>query len=212
MEQQRFFVGTGHALGGTGRRSADDNQRYDEGSPKLSSGRPCGQAPGDPEAAPVKSAGSEICACGFQARGRKQVLSMPFQHHANTVFRGKPFSNRKFDRNISQVLSRRPRMAGIVGECQSRVIGLARAVADSYMLSDGPLFVTVQLIAVELEKIGPVRRAKAFLALVSGIRQWARSMNATHSFLHVTMGLNLKATDRLMKAAGAKSVGGAYVV
>jgi hypothetical protein len=80
------------------------------------------------------------------------------------------------------------------------------------MLSDGPLFVTVQLIAVELEKIGPVRRAKSFLALVSGIRQWARTMNATHSFIHVTTGSNLRATDRLMKAAGAKCVGGAYVV
>jgi hypothetical protein len=137
---------------------------------------------------------------------------MPFQHHANTVFRGKPFSNRKFDRNISQVLSRRPRMAGFVAECESRVIGLAWAVADFHMLSDGLLFAPVQLIAVELEKIGPVRCAKTVLALVSGTRQWAQSMNATHSFIHVTTGSNLKAKDRLMKAAGAEFVGGAYVV
>jgi hypothetical protein len=143
---------------------------------------------------------------------RSEARALLRQHHANTVFCGQPFSDWKFDRNMSQVLSRLPRMAGIVAECGGRVIGLDWAVADSYMLSDGPLFVTVQLIAVELEKIGPVRRAKTFLALVSGIRQWAHSMNATHSFIHGTTGSSLKATDRLMKAAGAQCVGGAYVV
>jgi hypothetical protein len=65
---------------------------------------------------------------------------------------------------------------------------------------------------VELEAIGPVRRAKAFLALVAGIRQWAASLNASHSFIHVTTGSNIAPTDRLMKATGARMVGGAYVV
>jgi hypothetical protein len=69
-----------------------------------------------------------------------------------------------------------------------------------------------QLIAIELEVIGPLRRAKTFLSLVAGIRQWAASLNASHSFIHVTTGTNLAATDRLMTAAGAKCIGGAYVV
>jgi hypothetical protein len=52
---------------------------------------------------------------------------------------------------------------------------------------------------------------------VAGIRRkrskaGAASMNASHSFIHVTTGSNLAATDRLMKAAGARNVGGAYVV
>jgi hypothetical protein len=212
MEQQRDFVGKDHAPEGTGQHSADDNRRSDAGPVRRLSGRPSDQASDNLKAAPVKSARSESCDCGFEAPDREQVWSMPSQRHASTVFRDQPFSDRKFDRSISHVLPRPPRMAGIVAECGGRVIGLAWAVADSYMLSDGPLFVMVQLIAVELEKIGPVRRAKTFLALVCGIRQWARSMNATHSFLHVTTGSSLKATDRLMKAARAKCVGGAYVV
>ena len=44
-------------------------------------------------------------------------------------------------------------MVVMVVEHEGGVIGLAWAMADSYMLSDGPLFVTVQLIAVELEKV-----------------------------------------------------------
>ncbi|CAN7557446.1 hypothetical protein [Neorhizobium sp. LjRoot104] len=77
------------------------------------------------------------------------------------------------------------------------------------MLSDGPLSANVHVIAVDLTP-GPVRRAKVFLALVAAVRQWAVSLNASHSFIHVTTGSNIKATDRLMKAAGARFVGGAY--
>jgi len=89
--------------------------------------------------------------------------------------------------------------------------GVAWATADSYMLSDGPLFANVHVIAVDL-KLRPVRRAKIFLALVAAIRQWAVSLNSSHSFIHVTTGANIKATDRLMKAAGARFVGGAYAL
>lgn len=58
----------------------------------------------------------------------------------------------------------------------------------------------------------PLRRAKAFLSLVGGLKKWAASLNAGPMFIHVTTGSNLKSTDRLMKAAGEQLVGGAYVV
>jgi hypothetical protein len=196
-----------------GREARDEARRFDVEPVTLNSLVAVAAAPKDAHEVPPRTrVPSGIRVRLFEARDREEARVLLRQHHANTVFRDQPFSDWKFDRNRSQVLSRPPRMAGIVAECENRVIGLAWAVADSYLLSDGPLFVTVQLIAVELEKIGPVRRAKTFLALVSGIRQWAQSMNATHSFVHVTTGSNLKATDRLMKAAGAKCVGGAYVV
>ena len=142
---------------------------------------------------------------------RFQTHRILVQHHANTVFRDQAFSDWKFNANFDGVMSRAPRTVGLAVTFNDEVIGVAWGTADSYILSDGPLFVTVQLIAVDLE-IGPIRRAKAFLSLVAGIKQWAASLNASHSFIHVTTGSNLAATDRLMKAAGAQTVGGAYVV
>ncbi|NVK35012.1 MAG: hypothetical protein HWE23_11065 [Rhodobacteraceae bacterium] len=50
------------------------------------------------------------------------------------------------------------------------------------------------------------------MSLVEGLRKWATSLKASHTIIHVTTGSNLKSTDRLMKAAGAQFVGGAYVV
>ena len=100
-------------------------------------------------------------------------------------------------------------MAGLVAVWNGEVLGCAWATADSYMLSDGPLFSSVQVIAVDLE-CSPLRRAKVFLALVAGLKQWAASIGASHTFVHVTTGSNLKATDRLMRASGAQFIGGAY--
>ncbi|MEP4034543.1 hypothetical protein [Roseibium polysiphoniae] len=147
----------------------------------------------------------------FEERDIPAVRGIMRQHHATTVFRNQPFSDEKLDKHIRKILSRPPRMACIVAEWQGRPIGVLWAAADSYMLSDGPLFVTVHVIAVDLEQ-KPLRRAKAFLALVGGLKKWTASLNASHAFVHVTTGSNLKSTDRLMKAAGAQFVGGAYVV
>lgn len=133
------------------------------------------------------------------------------QHHQTTVFRDQAFSDWKLNEHFHQILSRPPRMVCPVAILDGKPVGVTWAVADSFMLTDGPLFVMVHVVAVDLT-LPPLRRAKVFLSLVAAIRQWANSLNATHSFIHVTTGSNIEATDRLMKAAGAKFVGGAYLV
>lgn len=147
----------------------------------------------------------------FEERDIPVIREIMVQHHATTVFRDQRFSDWKLTRHFETILSRPPGMVCITSEWGGVAAGVAWAVADFYMLSDGPLFVTVHVIAVDLT-LGPVRRAKIFLSLVAGIRQWAASLNATHSFVHVTTGTSIDASDRLMKAAGATFVGGAYIV
>ncbi|WP_019567417.1 GNAT family N-acetyltransferase [Agrobacterium sp. 10MFCol1.1] len=133
------------------------------------------------------------------------------QHHASTVFRDQEFSDWKLNEHFNLILSRPPRMVCPVATLDGKPVGVTWAIADSYMLSDGPMFVTVHVIAVDLS-LPPVRRAKVFLALVAAIKKWAASLNATHSFIHVTTGSRIEATDRLMRAAGAKFIGGTYAL
>ncbi|NVK35015.1 MAG: hypothetical protein HWE23_11080 [Rhodobacteraceae bacterium] len=133
------------------------------------------------------------------------------QYQAKTVFRDQPFSDWKLDRHFQKILSRSPRMIGTIVEWQGEPVGVTWAAADSYMLSDSPMFVTVHVIAVDLIQ-KPLRRAKAFLALVGGLRKWAASLKASHTIIHVTTGSKLKSTDCMMNAAGAQFMGGAYVV
>lgn len=139
------------------------------------------------------------------------VRAIMKQHHASTVFRDQEFSNWKLNEHFNLILSRPPRMVCPVATLDGKPVGVTWAIADSYMLSDGPMFVTVHVIAVDLS-LPPVRRAKVFLALVAAIKKWAASLNASHSFVHVTTGSRIEATDRLMKAAGATPVGAAYKI
>ena len=163
------------------------------------------------EAAVTKPAGNELRVRLFEEGDIPAARKIMHQHHANTIFRNQPFSDRKLDRHFRKILSRPPRMVGIVVEWQGEPVGVAWAQADSYMLTEEPLCVTVHVIAVDLTQ-KPLRRAKAFLALIGGLKKWAASLNAGPMFIHVTTGSSLKSTDRLLRAGGAQCVGGAYVV
>jgi hypothetical protein len=147
----------------------------------------------------------------LEERDTIQVREIMRQLHASTVFRDQEFSDWKLNEHFKLILLRPPRMIAPVAIWKGRPVGGAWAIADRYMLSDGPLFVTVHVIAVDLT-LAPIRRAKVFLSLVAAIRRWAETLNASHSFIHVITGSSIAATDRLMSAAGARFVGGAYVV
>lgn len=152
---------------------------------------------------------------GFQARlaesrDREAARAILKQLHAKTVFRAQVFADGKVDRMFDRVLPRQPGMVGIVAEHDGTPVGIAWATADEYLLSEGPRFVTVHLVAVDLT-LRPFRRAKTFLTLVTAIGQWAAEQGASPVFFHVMTGVNLAATDRLMRAAGARCVGGSYV-
>jgi hypothetical protein len=162
-------------------------------------------------ASPTKTVSAGIRLRQIQASDQEGLRALLRQHHANTLFRDQPFSNSKFDGHFELMLSRPNNMIAIIAELKDHVVGFAWSIAAPYILSDGPPLASVQVIAVELEKIGPVRRAKTFIALAVGTCKWANSIDASHSFVHVTTGSNLAATDRLMKATGAKFVGGSYV-
>lgn len=133
------------------------------------------------------------------------------QHHSRTTFKDQEFSDRKFSEHLKLILSRPPEMFCPVALLGTRPVGVAWVVVGQYMLTDGPLFATVNLVAVDIA-LSPVRRAKVFLALMSAVRLWSRQMKATQVFVHVTTGTSLQSTDRLMKASNARFIGGSYVL
>lgn len=103
-------------------------------------------------------------------------------------------------------------MVGIVAEWHDTVIGLCWMTSDGYILSDGPPFVTVQVIAVNLTDISARRRAKCFLSLMAGVKAWTLATGSSHAIVHVTTGFELESTQRLMTAAGAEVIGSGYRV
>tara|TARA_R110002020_G_scaffold48286_12_gene137726 strand:- start:4382 stop:5332 length:951 start_codon:yes stop_codon:yes gene_type:complete len=142
-----------------------------------------GPSAGEPQSA---ASGAPSIRFGFQTqlvkpRDREGARGMLKQLHARTVFRAQVFADGKVDRMFDRVLARQPGMVGIVAEHDGAPVGIAWATADEYLLSDGPRFVTVHLVAVDLN-LRPFRRAKAFLTLVTAIRQWAAAQGASPVF------------------------------
>ena len=84
-------------------------------------------------------------------------------------------------------------------------------MAGEYLLSEGMVCTTVHAIAVDTLRLSPLRRAKTFLRLIKGLRRWSKTRNSKHLLVHVTTGQKLTATDRLLRAAGMRMVGGGYV-
>ncbi len=57
---------------------------------------------------------------------------------------------------------------------------------------------------------------RSFTSLIKGAKEWAATRgpdgNDVIVLVHVTTGLKLRGTDRLLRLVGAKCVGGGYVV
>lgn len=146
------------------------------------------------------------------AADREQVRALLRQHHATTVFREQKFSDWKFEAQFDLLIKHPENILALVAEYRGAIVGAAWAQSDHYMLSDGPPFVAVQLIAVEQQALNQVGRTKTFLGLIAAVRQWQAEKSASHVQVHVTTGANLGATDKLLRAAGAECVGGSYAL
>lgn len=131
--------------------------------------------------------------------------------HAQSHFAAIPFSDSKFDKGADRLLKNPTNMVGLLAELNGRLVGAAWAGAGEYFGGDGVVIATAHFIGVDKAWCGDLLSAKVFLRLVQGLRRWADSRNAKHLTIHVTTGEHFVATDRLLRAAGLKFVGGSYV-
>ncbi|GLS22066.1 hypothetical protein GCM10007874_50830 [Labrys miyagiensis] len=133
------------------------------------------------------------------------------KHHERTLFAHLPFSESKFD-----ALEKRLRAATnecvIVAELKSDLVGVAWVSAGEYLLCDDSLMATTHLIAVDRQRCGPYLSARVFIRLLRALVLWSRSVGAKQTLVHVTTGTDIKSADRILKACGARDIGGNYIV
>ncbi len=162
--------------------------------------------------APVDNAASRIIIRLPKEADREAVRALARQLHDNTVFADIKFSDAKFDRIFDRCLAKSRFTTVLVAELTGRIIGLAWITAGEFHLGEGEILTTVHALGIDESLNGSLLAGKAFLRLVQGVRKWGNMRGAKRTLIHVTTGINMKATDRLMRAAGAKCVGGGYVV
>jgi hypothetical protein len=143
---------------------------------------------------------------------KENIRVMLKRFHDQTIWGGHAFSDKKFNEHARAIFAKPAHMVCLVAEKDGAIVGLAWASAGSYSLSEELILATCHVIAVDRDALSPIQRAKTFLRLLKGIKKWSDTRGASEVLVHVTTGTDLKATDRLLRKAGARMIGGGYVV
>ncbi len=143
---------------------------------------------------------------------REPLRALSRAAHQRTVFGGIAFSDAKFDKAFDKVLENPKHSVCLLALSHDKIVGALWASTGTFFIGEDELFTTVHMLAVDPETQKPFMRAKTFLRLVKAIRQWSKSRGAKHVLVHVTTGTDLKASDKMLRAAGGKCFGGAYVL
>ena len=154
---------------------------------------------------------SAVCVRLPEEKDSPDLRQLVRRQHQRTIFADIPFSEVKLEALVQKARHPMPNQCLIVAEARGQIVGAAWCSAGEYLIGEGALMTTVHLLAVDAERCGSYLSAKVFLRLLRGVRLWSDSIKATHVLVHVTTGTAIKATDRLLRAAGAKFIGGGYV-
>jgi len=149
----------------------------------------------------------------FAAEADREALRSPARwQHEQTLFSDIPFCDAKFDRLFDRWHAGQRYQCGIVAEFDGDIVGCLYATAGEYYLGRDAILTTVHAIAVDGRNTHPAIRAKVFLQLVRGVKEWSKTRGSRRVLLHATTGRGHKALDRLMHASNAQMVGGAYAI
>jgi hypothetical protein len=132
--------------------------------------------------------------------------------HEKTIFGHIPWSDEKFDRQFGEVLKLPPNKVGLVAERAGRVLGFAYLTCGEYFAGTGHVITTVQSLAIDSDNLGPKATVRSFISLVKGAKKWAETRGSEMVLINVTTGVKLRGTDQLLRRAGAKCIGGGYVI
>ncbi|MEW7010035.1 hypothetical protein [Lentilitoribacter sp. EG35] len=163
----------------------------------------------------------------IEPKDKEKCRELLKAHHASTAYADYAFSDDKFESHAAKIYAYPENMVCLVAERalerdqnkaepttdqETEIIGLLWASAGSYALSDELIFATCHIIAVHPVKLGRLSAVKTFMLLIKAVKTWSKTRGADEVLVHVTTGTNLKATDRLLRRSGAKTIGGGYVV
>ena len=70
----------------------------------------------------------------------------------------------------------------------------------------------VKAADIDNDNLMPPSIVKTYLRLIKGAKKWAETRGSEMVLVSVTTGMKLRETDQLLRLAGAKCVGGGYVV
>ena len=91
-------------------------------------------------------------------------------------------------------------------------VGLPHCVAGEYYVGTDAILVAVHSLVVARVHRRRLGGGRVALGLLSGARTWALARGAAELSVHVTSGVEVARTDRLLRRLGFEATGGSYAV
>ena len=134
------------------------------------------------------------------------VIELGRAMHAEGYYKKFPYNAEKLRRMALQSLEDGGRRyAMLMAEYKGELIGILVAAVDSLFFSDSIIATTL------LFYVSPTRRGSlAAVKLLHAYKIWSKQRGADDICVHVTSGVHLKQTDKLMRKLGFMQIGGNY--
>jgi len=176
----------------------------------AANGDPASMAPNSPSATDDNAKESRLRLVGES--DREPICSMLRRSHEKTAFAQFPFSDAKFDTLFTDAIQQVAHRLALACCRRGAIVGVAWASCGRSLISDEGLMTTIHGIVLDHDRLSGFGRIKSLKQLLHGVQTWSQSRGADCVVLNDTTGMSGAATDRLMRSAGGKNLGGGYVV
>ena len=131
--------------------------------------------------------------------------------HEESVFSFVAFDEAKARRLGIRALERPDRHGTLLAWHRDRPAGFLLCSAGEYMIGGGAILVTIQALFVDPGLRRGLSGGRLAMGLLAGAKSWARARKAAALLMHVTSGVAVARTHRMVRRSQGGHVGGNYV-
>ena len=133
------------------------------------------------------------------------LLELGVSAHRESVFSALPFDRERAERACREMTGAAGSKTILVAEKAGRAVGLLAATADHHFFSSA-VGATCLMFYVQPDHRGGLAAVK----LLHSFKRWAKVHGASRLYIHVTSGLHVRRTDKMLRRLGFKQTGGNY--
>ena len=130
--------------------------------------------------------------------------------HQESRFSNINYSHKKRDDLFVRAINKPDRYALLVAEYKAEPVGFLFCTIGEYIVGYGDLMTTVYSFYVRKKFRDNAIGGKAAMRMLQGIVHWSKVRRAKDIMIHVTSGIDIQRTDKLLQRRGFRVIGANY--
>lgn len=140
----------------------------------------------------------------------EDVICLARYAHEESRFSHITFAPQKVRAITERALSDPNRYAVMMAWKKGKPVGAVHCSVGEYQIGVGTLITTIHNIFVLKEIRQNLKGGRVALGLLQGVNTWSQARSSTEILIHVTSGIDMGRTHKLIKRLGYRFIGGSY--